>query len=84
MTLVQICLIVLIGVSVFAIHKVRSAPYLVVGWFWYLGMLFPVIGLVQVGEQAMADRYTYLPMIGVFICFSWGIPDLIANQKKKF
>lgn len=54
----------------------RKCPYLLVGWFWYLGMLLPVIGLVQVGEQAMADRYTYLPQIGVGIAIAWGIAQL--------
>ena len=47
-------------------------PYLLVGWFWYLGTLVPVIGLVQVGQQAMADRYTYIPLIGVFVMIAWG------------
>ena len=52
------------------------APYLLVGWLWYLVTLIPVIGLVQVGKQAMADRYTYVPMIGIFILAAWGVPDL--------
>ncbi len=52
-------------------------PYLLVGWLWYLGTLVPVIGLVQVGSQAMADRYTYLPLIGVFIMAAWGARDLL-------
>ena len=46
-------------------------PYLLVGWLWYLGMLVPVIGLVQVGAQAQADRYTYLPQIGLYILLAW-------------
>ena len=50
----------------------RKCPYLAVGWFWYLGMLVPVIGLVQVGDQSMADRYTYLPQIGLAIGLTWG------------
>ena len=50
----------------------RRLPYLFVGWFWYVGMLVPVIGLVQVGSQAMADRYTYLPQIGLCIAVAWG------------
>ena len=48
-------------------------PPLVVGWFWFLGMLVPVIGLVQVGLQQRADRYTYLPLIGVFVMLVWGV-----------
>ena len=49
------------------------------GWFWYLGTLVPVIGLVQVGEQAMADRYTYIPFIGIFIILAWGAADLAGR-----
>ena len=54
----------------------RPWPYLTVGWLWYLGTLAPVIGLVQVGEQAMADRYTYVPLIGIFLMLTWGVADL--------
>jgi len=61
-----------VAVSAGAIWFARRAPFLTVGWFWFLGMLVPVIGLVQVGSQSMADRYTYLPLIGVFLIFSWG------------
>jgi protein O-mannosyl-transferase len=53
--------------------------YLAVGWLWYLGMLVPVIGLVQVGAQSMADRYTYLPLIGIFVAIVWGASDLLAR-----
>jgi tetratricopeptide (TPR) repeat protein len=56
----------------------RRRPYLAVGWFWYLGTLVPVVGLVQVGAQAMADRYTYVPLIGIFLMLSWGAADLAA------
>ncbi len=59
-----------------AVRKARSLPYVAVGWFWYLGTLFPVIGIVQVGQQAMADRYTYVPLIGLFIILAWGIHGL--------
>ena len=55
----------------------RQAPYLLVGWLWYLGMLVPVIGLIQVGGQAMADRYTYLPQIGLVLGLVWAVADLI-------
>ena len=54
----------------------RRRRYLTVGWLWFLGTLVPVIGLVQVGSQAMADRYTYLPYIGLFIALGWGVADL--------
>jgi len=57
----------------------RRYPYLVTGWLWYLGTLVPVIGLVQVGMQAMADRYTYVPLIGLFAIVAWGIPDLLGK-----
>ncbi len=60
----------------------RRAPYLPFGWFLYLGMLVPVIGLVQVGTQAMADRYTYLPLLGLFIPLAWGLGDLIAGRPR--
>ena len=50
----------------------ERCPYLLVGWLWYLGTLVPVIGIVQVGGQAMADRYTYIPLIGIFIILAWG------------
>jgi Flp pilus assembly protein TadD len=60
---------------------VRRRPYLAVGWCWYLGMLVPVIGLVQVGGQSMADRYTYLPLIGVFLAAVWGAADLARGRR---
>jgi tetratricopeptide (TPR) repeat protein len=69
----------LIGVSVFAVRIAPRAPYVVVGWFWYLVTLLPIIGLVQVGTQAMADRYTYVPLVGLFIIVAWGVPDLLAG-----
>jgi protein O-mannosyl-transferase len=55
----------------------RRQPYLLVGWFWFLGTLVPVIGLVQVGVQSMADRYTYVPAIGIFVMLAWGVPPLL-------
>ena len=68
--------LVLIGISAAAWVGRRKCPYLLVGWLWYLGMLVPVIGLVQVGDQAMADRYTYLPLIGPCIALAWGAADV--------
>lgn len=62
-----------------AVRFRRQAPYLTVGWFWYLGTLVPVIGIVQIGDQALADRYTYIPFIGIFIALSWGMADLAAR-----
>jgi protein O-mannosyl-transferase len=61
----------------------RQKPFLVVGWLWYLGTLVPVIGLVQVGGQAMADRYTYIPLIGVFIALAYGGANLLARLRFK-
>src|SRR5436190_646420 len=69
-----ILLAVTAGVIVFG----RSRRYLATGWFWFLGTLIPVIGLVQVGEQYMADRYTYIPLVGLFIALVWGIAELLA------
>lgn len=54
----------------------KKFPFIFVGWFWFLGMLIPVIGLVQVGQQSIADRYTYLPLIGIFIAVAWGIDEI--------
>ncbi len=65
-------LALLVGISLAAMAGRRKCPYLLVGWLWHLGMLVPVIGLVQVGSQAMADRYTYLPQIGLYIALAWG------------
>jgi tetratricopeptide (TPR) repeat protein len=59
----------------------RPAPYAPVGWLWYLGTLVPVIGLVQVGSQAHADRYAYVPLIGVFVAIAWGLPALVPAPR---
>jgi tetratricopeptide (TPR) repeat protein len=69
-------LLLLISALVLRAHRKR---YALVGWLWYLATLLPVIGLVQVGEQALADRYTYLPMIGLCIIVAWGARDLITR-----
>lgn len=71
-----VCLMILVGVSAVVIYMARNRRYPVVGWFWFLGALVPVIGLVQVGSQAMADRYTYLSSIGIFIMLAWGAAEL--------
>jgi len=67
--------------SLLALRQARRHPYLLVGWLWFLGTLLPVIGLVQVGAQAMADRYTYVPCIGLFIVVVWGMADLAARWR---
>jgi tetratricopeptide (TPR) repeat protein len=71
---------VLLALSV-VVWRLRRRRYLAVGWLWFLVTLLPVIGLVQVGEQAMADRYAYLPAIGVFIAVVWAAGDLVADRR---
>jgi tetratricopeptide (TPR) repeat protein len=66
--------------SLLFLRPYRTQPYLAVGWLWYLGTLVPVIGLVQVGVQALADRYTYIPLIGIFVMLAWGAADLAARR----
>jgi tetratricopeptide (TPR) repeat protein len=70
-----IAAMVLACVTTVAIVQRRRRPYLLVGWLWYLGTLVPVIGIVQVGQQAMADRYMYLPMVGLLIIAVWGLAE---------
>jgi len=71
----------LLCVSAVVILYLRSHRWLIVGWLWYLGTLVPVIGLVQVGHQAMADRYTYVPHIGLFIIIAWSAAELVGKQR---
>jgi len=70
----------LVAVALMAIHWRKQQPYIFTGWFWYIGMLVPVIGLVEAGEQARADRYTYLPQIGLYVLITWGITDLMRSM----
>jgi tetratricopeptide (TPR) repeat protein len=71
--------LLLAGVSAGAFALRRRAPFLIVGWLWFLVSLFPVIGIVQVGVQSMADRYTYFPFVGLFVAIAWGFP-MIASR----
>jgi protein O-mannosyl-transferase len=71
----------LLAISLLVLKGARKYPYLPVGWFWYLVTLVPVIGLVQVGSQSMADRFTYVPLIGIFIILAWGLSDLTAKWR---
>ena len=71
----------LAGVSALVWQKHSAQPYLVTGWLWYLGILVPAIGLVQVGEQAMADRYAYIPLIGIFVMAVWGFADWAEHRQ---
>jgi len=67
------------AVSFAVIRSAKRFPYLAVGWLWFAGTLVPVIGIVQVGVQAMADRYTYIPLIGLFVMAAWGTPELLKK-----
>jgi tetratricopeptide (TPR) repeat protein len=78
---VWLALGILAAITAASLILIRSRPYLAIGWFWYLGTLVPVIGLVQVGEQSMADRYTYVPLIGIFIMAAWGGADLAKRYR---
>jgi len=80
MSIVLPSVLFLVAMSILSLRYVRPAPYLVMGWIWYLITLLPVIGIIQVGRQAMADRYTYVPLIGLFIVIAWGIPDLLKDN----
>ncbi|OGX14564.1 MAG: hypothetical protein A2351_01365 [Omnitrophica bacterium RIFOXYB12_FULL_50_7] len=80
---VAAALAVLTGISVFVFRRVSKYPYLAVGWLWFVGTLLPVIGLVQVGYHAMADRYTYISIIGLFIIIVWGVADLSEKWNVK-
>jgi tetratricopeptide (TPR) repeat protein len=73
----------LIAVTALAVRFGRRCPYLPVGWLWYLGTLVPVIGLIQVGKQAMANRYTYIPIIGLLMIAAWGVPELLNRRGEK-
>jgi len=75
----MICLILLM-ISMFVVLYIKKLPFLFIGWFWYLGTFIPMIGLVQAGMQAMADRHTYLPSIGIAIILAWSIPFLFPRD----
>jgi tetratricopeptide (TPR) repeat protein len=75
-------LALLSAISLAAVFLRNRAPYLAVGWMWYLGTLVPVIGLVQVGLQAYADRYTYFPQIGILLAICWGTADLARSRPR--
>ncbi len=70
--------VILVFISVLALRASKKRPFIGVGWLWYLGTLVPVIGLIQVGMFSMADRFTYVPLIGLFIIIAWGVPDLVG------
>jgi tetratricopeptide (TPR) repeat protein len=74
-----ICIILLVVLTVLFLYLGRRKKYLTTGWLWYLGTLIPVIGLAQVGVQSMADRYTYIPYIGLFIIAAWALRDIVIK-----
>jgi len=74
-----LCVLFLLCVSVWVWRK-RALTYLPVGWLWFLGTLVPMVGVVQVGDQAMADRYAYLPLIGIFVMVVWGVGDFVQKR----
>lgn len=72
----------LVSISLACLTQLARRPWLAVGWFWYVGTALPVIGIVQVGEQAMADRYTYLPLIGPVVALVWQAAELLSSVRK--
>jgi tetratricopeptide (TPR) repeat protein len=80
---IVISTMILFAVSLAVIFSCRKKRYLLVGWLWYLGTLVPVIGLVQVGAQAMADRYAYIPVIGLSIMIAWSVRDIVSKWRYK-
>lgn len=79
---VLMALLILAGITFIAVRLWRKAPYFIAGWLWYVVMLIPVIGLVQIGQQSRADRYTYIPLIGLLIIVGWGFPHLLSLLRR--
>jgi tetratricopeptide (TPR) repeat protein len=76
-------LTILALISFMAVKVMKRMPYFIVGWLWFLGTLIPVIGLIQIGRHSIADRYSYIPHIGLFIIIAWGIPELLSRWRHK-
>jgi len=76
-----LCGIALLVITTISIKLIRKAPYFVVGWFWYLGTLIPVIGFITLGHHLIADRSAYLPLIGIFVIIAWGVPELLKEWR---
>jgi protein O-mannosyl-transferase len=76
-----LCLAFLAGITILVWRGRWSRPYLLMGWLWFLGTMVPMIGIVQVGDQGMADRYVYLPYVGIFIAVVWGLTDLAQMRR---
>ena len=77
---VALAVVTLLAVSFLALRLRRRAPYLTTGWLWFLGTLVPVLGFVQVGQQSMADRYTYIPTLGILVALVWGVHQCVARR----
>jgi tetratricopeptide (TPR) repeat protein len=77
------CVVILAAVSAAALLRVRSHPFLAVGWLWYLGVLVPMVGIVQVGRAAWAERYAYLPTIGLFVAAVFGVAELARRHRRE-
>jgi len=80
---IVLALVLLVGISGVAIGGWRKRPYMLVGWLWYVGMLVPMIGIMQVGGFAHADRFSYLPMIGLSVALTWAVADLCAGWRHR-
>ncbi len=78
---ITVCAALLMLITFWVIKLRKTAPYLAFGWFWFLGTLAPVIQIVQGGSHAMADRFTYVALIGIFIMVAWGLPELLAKWR---
>jgi tetratricopeptide (TPR) repeat protein len=78
---VALSLVFLLGVTAFTVLSARGRPYLLIGWLWYVVMLAPVSGIIQAGSQSRADRFTYVPLVGLFIMIAWGVPQLLAHWR---
>jgi tetratricopeptide (TPR) repeat protein len=76
-------LLFLAAITFFVVFRRRTHPYLVTGWFWYLITLLPVIGIIQVGFQSLANRYAYIPLIGIFLIIAWGVPELLKTKTSR-
>jgi Tfp pilus assembly protein PilF len=77
-----LAVVALVAMSVIAWRSARTRPYVTFGWFWYVGTLIPMIGLVQVGSHSMADRFTYVPLIGIFVIVVWGAAELLSSLQR--
>jgi len=79
--LVAVVTVLFVGMTVWAIRVSNSFPYLIVGWLWYLITLVPVSGVIRIGAQVSADRYMYIPLVGLLFIIAWGVPELVCNEK---